>query len=179
MSQPTEYLDYLHCNLGGPYSTTQRGNQFYLSIQDGTTRACYAKSMRTKSQTFETFQKFICQVECQSEKKLKYLYTDFGGEFANQAFEKYTAKQGIKQEPSALYILEQNGKAKCLNYTLISLVHLILSAMHLPKTLQDELIKTISYLKNQSLDINGITLYKLGNHICPNLRQLKVVGSQA
>ncbi len=28
MSQPTEYLDYLHCNLSGSYPTTRRGNQF-------------------------------------------------------------------------------------------------------------------------------------------------------
>ncbi len=34
MSQPKEYLDYLHCDLGGPYPTTRRGNQFYLGIRD-------------------------------------------------------------------------------------------------------------------------------------------------
>ena len=32
MSQPSEYLNYLHCNLGGPYPTTWRGNRFYLGI---------------------------------------------------------------------------------------------------------------------------------------------------
>lgn len=56
----------------------------------------YAEPMRTKCQIFNTFQKFICRVELQLEKKLKYLCSNFGGEFANQAFEKYTAKEGIK-----------------------------------------------------------------------------------
>ena len=51
--------------------------------------------------------------------------------------------------------------------------------MHLSKTLLDELIKTIAYLKNRSPGINVITSYELGNHICPNLSHLKVVGSRA
>ena len=179
MSQPTEYLDYLHCNLGCTYPTTRRSNVFYFDIQDGSTGACYAEPMRTKGQAFDTFQKFIRRAERQSGKKLKHLRTDFGGEFANQAFEEYTAKEGIKWEPSAPYTPEQNGKAERLNYTLMSPVRSILSAMHLPKTLWDELIKTVAYLKNRSPGINGITPYELGNHIRPDLSHLKVVGSRA
>ena len=179
MSQPNEYLDYLHCDLGGPYPTTRRGNRFYLGIRDGATGACYAEPMRTKAQTFDTFQRFIRRAERQSGKKLKHLRTDFGGEFANQAFEEYTAKEGIQWEPSAPYTPEQNGKAERLNYTLMSSVRSILAAMHLPKTLWDELIKTVAYLKNRSPGINGITPYELGNHVRPNLSHLKVVGSRA
>ena len=52
--------------------------------------------MRTKNQTFDTFQKFICEAERQSDKKLKHLCTDFGREFANHAFEEYTSKEGVK-----------------------------------------------------------------------------------
>lgn len=83
MSKLTKYFKYLHCNLGGPYFTIERGNQFYLSIWDSATGAYYAKSMKTKNQTFDTFQKFICQVKRQSRKKFKHLYTNFGEEFAN------------------------------------------------------------------------------------------------
>ncbi len=42
ISQPTKYLGYLHCDLGGSYLTTRKGNRFYLGIRDGTTGACYA-----------------------------------------------------------------------------------------------------------------------------------------
>ena len=133
--------------------------------------------MRTKGQTFDIFLNFIRQAKRQSGKKLKHLHIDFGGEFANQTFEEYAAKEGVKWEPSALYSPEQNGKAECLNYILMSLVCSILAAMHLPKMLWDELIKTVAYLKNQSPDINGITPYELGNHIRSNASHLKVVGS--
>ena len=147
MSQPTKYLDYLHCDFGGPYPIT-RSNRFYLNIRNGATGAYYAEPIRTKSQTFDTFQKFIRQAECQSDKKLKHLRTDFGGEFANRAFEEYTSKEAVKWEPSAPYNIKQNGKAECLNYTLMSSVWSILLAMHLPRTLWDELIKTVVYLEN-------------------------------
>lgn len=72
--------------------------------------------------------------------------------------------------------MEQNGKTKHLNYTLMSLVCSISSVMHLPKTLWNEVRKTVVYFKNQSSSINSITPYKLGNHIWPNLSYLKVVG---
>ncbi len=61
----------------------------------------------------------------------------------------------------------------------MSPVRSILSAMHLPKTLWDELIKTVTYLKNRSPGINGITTYELGNHIRADLSHLKVVGARA
>ncbi len=69
ISQPTEYLDYLHCGLGSTYPTTRRGTLFYLGIRDGATESCYSEPMRTKDQAFDTFQKFIRRAERQSGKK--------------------------------------------------------------------------------------------------------------
>ncbi len=83
-----EYLDYIPCDLGGLHPTNKRSNQFDLGFWDDITGVYYAEPMKTKNQIFDMFQKFICQEEGQSEKKLKYLHTDFGGEFANKTFEK-------------------------------------------------------------------------------------------
>lgn len=52
--------------------------------------------MKTKGLAFNIFQRFIHQVEYQSKKKFKYLFTNFGGEFINQTFDKYTIKENIK-----------------------------------------------------------------------------------
>lgn len=96
MLQLIEYLKYLYCNFCNLYLTTQKNNQFYLGIQYGATGACYAKLIKIKSQTFNIFQKFICQVERQLEKKLRHLHINFEKVFANQAFKEYTAKKDIK-----------------------------------------------------------------------------------
>lgn len=81
-------------------------------------------------------------------------------------------------EPSTSYTPEQNGKAKHLIDTLIFFVCLILLAIYLPKIIWDELIKTVTYLKNSSPGINSITPYKFGYYIHPNLSNLKVVRSR-
>lgn len=52
--------------------------------------------MKIKSQIFNIFQKSICKIEHQFENKLKYLYIDFEGKFANKTFEKYTVKEDVK-----------------------------------------------------------------------------------
>lgn len=176
MSQPSKYADYLYCDLGNSYPTTWRGNRFYFGIRDGAIGAYYAKPMRTKSQAFDRFQRFTCQAKRQSRKKLKNLCNDFDREFTNHVFEKYTAEKGIKQKTSAPYTPEPNGKEEGLNDTLMSLVEFILAAIHLPKTLWNELVKTFAYLKNRNSGINNITPYELGNHVCPNLSHLKIVG---
>ncbi len=116
MLQPSEYLDYIHCDLGSLYPTTIRGNQFYLGVWEGATEAYYAEPMTTKSLTFNGFQKFLRQAERHFGKKLKHCCTNFGGEFANKAFKEYTSKDGINWKPSTPCIPEQNGKAERLNY---------------------------------------------------------------
>lgn len=133
--------------------------------------------MRTKGQAFGVFQRFIRQAKRQSEKKLRHPQTLFGVEFGNQAFEEYTSKEAVSWEPSDACISEQKSKSERLHYTLISLVCSVLSAMHLQKTPWDVLIKIVVYRKNRSSSNYGITLYEPGNHICPNINHLKVVGS--
>ncbi len=53
---------------------------------------------------------------------------------------------------------------------------IFLAAIHLIKTLWNEEIKTVVYLKNRSFAINGITSYELDNHVWPDIIHLKVVG---
>lgn len=91
--------------------------------------------MKTKNQTFDIFQKFICQADHQFRKKFRHLYTNFESKFTNKVFEKYIAKEKIKLESSVPYTSKQNGKVKCLNCTLMSLVQFILTAIYLPKRL--------------------------------------------
>lgn len=55
MSQPSKYLDYLHCDFGGLYFATERCNWFSLSIEDNRTGTYHVKPIKTKSQIFDTF----------------------------------------------------------------------------------------------------------------------------
>lgn len=50
-----------------------------------------------------------------------------------------------------------------------------MAAIQLSKTLQDKLIKTVTYLESHTLGINGITSYKFKNHFKLNFSNEKVV----
>lgn len=50
-------------------------------------------------------------------------------------------------------------------------------AMQLFKILQNKKIKIVAYLKNYSLSINNIILYKLENYIKPHFSNFKVIKS--
>ena len=60
----------------------------------------------------------------------------------------------------------------------MSSVQSILAAIHLPKTLWNRLIEMVAYVKNLSLDINGIRQYELSNNVLPDFSHLKVLDSR-
>lgn len=70
---------------------------FYLGVWDGTTGAYNAQSITTKSQVFDIYLKFIWKAECQSEKKLKYLYIDFKKNLPIKHLENTQPKRVLKR----------------------------------------------------------------------------------
>ena len=103
--------------------------------------------MQYKGQAFEKFLEFISWAKNQLGKKLKRYRINGGGEFNNEALKSWCLKRGIQWEPSVFYTLEQNGKAKRLNYTLMSSVRSIIVSIKLLKSLWREILRTIAYLK--------------------------------
>ncbi len=82
----TEFLEFVHSDLGGPLPATRLGQTFYISFYSDSTGCYYIDCMRHKSQAFERFVKFVTWAQNQSRNKLKRYRTDFGGEFDNKLF---------------------------------------------------------------------------------------------
>lgn len=61
----------------------------------------------------------------------------------------------------------------------MSSVRSILLSMKLPKSLWEEILKTVTYLKNRSQSQKELTPYERANGENPNLRHLCVIGSRA
>ncbi|WJX17845.1 hypothetical protein P8452_07710 [Trifolium repens] len=84
----------------------------------------HRSSFKTKSDAFEVFKKFKTLVEKQSDKSLKVLRTDGGGEYTSTEFENYCKEQGIIHEKNlpkrfwgeavatAVYILNRSPTKK-------------------------------------------------------------------
>lgn len=55
----TEFLEFVHSDLGGTLPATRLGQTFYISFYDDSTGCYYIEAMRHKSQDFEKFVKFV------------------------------------------------------------------------------------------------------------------------
>lgn len=92
-----------------------------------------------------------------------------------EIFQAFTVKDGIQCDSNTLYSQKHHRKANQFDYFLMSSVLSILACIDLLKTLWDEGIKTVAYLKKSRLGINGITVYEFDNHFLLIFSHLKVV----
>ena len=70
-------------------------------------------------------------------------------------------------------------KSERLNYILMSSVRSISAAIHLSKTLLNQLIQIAANQNNWNSGINDITPYELVNYAHLDFSHLKMIGSQA
>lgn len=148
-------------------------------MKDDFSGAVWVYLLKTKGQTFEYFRQFKVWIEKQTEKKIKQLRADGGGEYISDEFQNFLKKEGIQWDPRAPYTPEQNGKAEQQNYTLMVSVRSVLKAKKLPKSLWGEVLRTSTYLKNRSPGVDEITPYERINNTKPFLGHLRIIGARA
>ena len=75
-------LELVHSDVFGPVSVPSLGKSvYYVSLIDEFSRNTWIYFLRKKSEVFDKFKEFKALVENQTEKKIKALRTDNGGEF--------------------------------------------------------------------------------------------------
>jgi transposase InsO family protein len=68
--------------------------------------------LKEKSEAFEVFKKFKVMVEKATDRHIKAVRSDRGGEYISTAFMKYCEEQGIRRFLTAPYSPQQNGVAE-------------------------------------------------------------------
>ena len=101
-------------------------------------------------------------MEKQSNRKLKALRTDNGGEYTSNKFEKYLRDEEIRHEKTVPKMPEQNGVAERLNRTLVESARCMLLDAKFSKHYWAEAVSTPVYLKNccPTKSVQGKTPYK-------------------
>src|SRR3984885_12287999 len=94
-------------------------SMYYVSFIGDFSRNTWIYFLKKKSEFFDRFKEFRALVENQSEKKIKVLRTDNGGEFCSKEFEEFCKKCGIAWQKTTPYTLQQNGVAERMNKTLM------------------------------------------------------------
>ena len=81
--------------LGPSPKPSSDGYCYYVLCFDHYSKYFWVYFLKKKSEVFDKFKEFKALVENQTEKKIKVLRTDNGGEFCSREFEEFCKKCGI------------------------------------------------------------------------------------
>nr|XP_027188428.1 uncharacterized protein LOC113785766 [Cicer arietinum] len=104
---------------------------------------------KTKDEAFEMFKNFKVKVEKQSQKTIKGLRIDGGGEYTSHEFEELCVKHGIEHEVTAPYTPQHNGLAERRNITILYMNRSMLKGKELPHKLWGEVASIVAYIINK------------------------------
>ena len=117
-------------------------------------------------------------MEKQSERAIKVLRTDRGGEFTSTVFELFCDEQGIKRQLTAPYTPEQNGVAERKNRTVVEMARSMLKQKEIPDCFWVEAVAAAVHILHISptKDVWNQTPYEAWNGNKPSVSHLRVFG---
>jgi hypothetical protein len=93
-----------HNDVFGPVLVPSLGkSMYYVSFIDEFSRNTWIYFLKKKSEVFDRFKEFKALVENQTEKIIKVLRKDNGGEFCENEFEEFCKKCGITRKNNSPY----------------------------------------------------------------------------
>ena len=94
----------MHSEVCGPMPIVSMGGaQYFVTFIDDFSWKVWVHSLKRKEKVLTIFQSFVTLVETQSNKKVKCLRFDNGGEYVSKAFQEFCDAKGIKREFVAPY----------------------------------------------------------------------------
>jgi hypothetical protein len=91
-------LELIHSDVFGLVHVPSLGKfMYYVSFIDDFSRNTWIYFLRNKFDVFDKFKEFKALVENHTEKKIKVLRTDYGGEFLENEFKEFCKKCGIER----------------------------------------------------------------------------------
>lgn len=151
-SEAKNLIELIHSDLCGPMETQSIGGAKYiLTFVDEYSKKVFVYFLKHKSDVLGKFIEFKVMIECQTERRVKIMRTDNGGEYVNEEFGAFFRANGIIHQLTCPYTPQQNGTAERYNRTIIEKAKCMLFDAKLPKTYWAEAVHMAVYLINRSL----------------------------
>ena len=97
-------LELVHTDLCGPMRTQSIGGScYFLTFINDYSRKTWVYFLKRKSETVAKFKEFKALVENQSDRQIKVLRSDRGGEYDSKAFHEYCKQHGIRRQFTTRY----------------------------------------------------------------------------
>lgn len=156
-------LDLVHSDVCGKVgSPSLSGSEYFVTFIDSYSHYTWVYVLKSKDQVFESFLEWQALVENSTDRKLKVLGTDDGGEFTSGRFKEHLRQHGVRHETTVPKNPEQNGTAERMNRTLMECVRSMLADSGLPQKFWAEALSTAVYQKNRSPTMQVSVQLKFG-----------------
>jgi transposase InsO family protein len=142
-------LELIHSDVYGLMSLSSiSGYVYYVSFIDDYSRKTWVYFLKSKDEVFNKFKEFKSLIENLSERKIKILRSDNGGEYTSKEFVNFCKHVGIKRELTTPYNPQQNGVAKRKKRTIMEVMKTMIHDQDLPMCLWEEAAMIVVYVKN-------------------------------
>ncbi|KAL0373444.1 UNVERIFIED_CONTAM: hypothetical protein Sradi_3260100 [Sesamum radiatum] len=174
-------LDLVHTDVCGPLSIPARGGfSYFITFTDDHSWYGYVYLMRYKSEAFGRLKEYRLEVENQTNRKIKALRSDRGGEYLSDEFIDYLKENGILSQWTPPGTPQLNGVAERRNRTLLDMVRSMMSFMELPPSFWGHALETAVKLLNISPSKSiPQTPYEIWHGKPASYKYLRVWGSPA
>jgi len=105
--------------------------------------------LKENSEAFEVFKDFKVVVEKETDRHIKFVRSDRGGEYTSMTFMEYCKVEGIRRFLIASSSPQQNGVAERKNQIVFYTFQSMLKSKRMPKEFWMEVVQCIIYVQNQ------------------------------
>ena len=123
------------------------GHLYYVTFIDYHSRKTWVYLLKSKDEVFSKFQEFNAEVENLTERNIKTLISDNGGEYTSKELITFCKEAGINRELIFPYNLNQNGVFERKDKAIEESVKAMLHDQDLPKSLLGEAKNIVVYIQ--------------------------------
>jgi hypothetical protein len=126
-------------------STSIIGYVYYVSFIDYYSQKTWVHFLKSKDEVFGKFKESKALIENLTERNIKILKSDNGGEYTSKYFVNFCKYVGIKRELTTPYNPQQNGVAEIKNRTIMEAAKTMIHDQDLPMHLWAEVARILSH----------------------------------
>ena len=181
-TRASEILEIVHSDVCGPMQgNSLGGSRYFVTFIDDKSRFTAVYFMKTKDQVLEKFKEYEVMVTSMTEKKIKILRSDNGGEYTSKEFYNYLKEKGIQQQLSVPRAPQQNGVAERMNRTIQEPARSMMHNTEQDKKFWAGAVCTAVMIRNRSptVSVDNMTRYECFYGRKPDVSHFKVFGCKA
>jgi hypothetical protein len=174
-----EILDLIHSDVFSPIPVKSLGGSlYYVIFIDDYSRKMWLYLLKSKDEVFNKFQEFKVEIENLTNKKIKTLRNDNGGEYTLKEFIAFCKSTWIRRELIVPHNPQQNGVAERKNISIEETVKSLLNDQGLSMFLWGEATMKTIYVQNKIPHhiLKDMTQEEAFSGKKPNVENLRIFG---